>query len=96
MNDQDEDTTALLARLQQAQEAADKSSAESAEAMRLHRLRRLADQLAEEFGPCGLSRDDLLAFLADQVERIKAAGVPESTTVAAMIDAAYLELIRRD
>jgi hypothetical protein len=68
------------------------STAELAEAMRLHRFNRLADQLIEEFGPCPLPRADLLAFLADQLERIKAVGVPDSTTATAMIDAAYLEL----
>lgn len=56
------------------------------------RLERLADQLADAHGPVPMSRPDLLAFLADQVERIKALGVPDSTTATAMIDAAYVEL----
>ncbi len=56
------------------------------------RLERLADQLGDAHGPVPLSRPDLLAFLADQVERIKALGVPDSTTATALIDAAYVEL----
>lgn len=95
MTDQDEETTStaeLLEGCKQAQEDADKASAELAEAMRLHRLNRLADQLQDEFGPAPLSRADLLAFLADQVERLKAAGVPGGGLATAMIDAAYLEL----
>ena len=56
------------------------------------RLERLADQLEDAFGPVPMSRPDLLAFLADQLERVKAVGVPDSTTATAMIDAAYVEL----
>lgn len=92
-HDENEPSTAeLLERCKQAQADADKASAELAEALRLHRLNRLADQLVDAFGPVPLSRPDLLEFLADQVERIKAVGVPDSATATAMIDAAFLEL----
>lgn len=96
MIDPDDDNTStaeLLERCRSAQEDADKATAELAEAMRLHRFNRLADQLIEEFGPCPLPRADLLAWLADQIERIKAVGVPNSTAATAMIDAGYMELI---
>lgn len=92
-HDETEPSTAeLLDGLKKAAEEADRASVELAEAMRLHRFNRLADQLADEYGPVPLSRDDLLAFLADQLERIKAVGVPDSVTATRMIDAAYLEL----
>lgn len=86
------DTVDLLDGCRAAQAEADKASAELADAMRLHRFNRLADQLGDAFGPVPLSRDELLAFLADQVERVKAVGVPDSTTATALIDAAYVEL----
>ena len=86
------DTVDLLDGCRAAQAEADKASAELADAMRLHRFNRLADQLGDAFGPVPMSRPDLLAFLADQVERIKAVGVPDSTTATALIDAAYVEL----
>jgi hypothetical protein len=58
-------------------------------------LARLADKLADDYGPVPLSRSDLLAFLADQVERIREVGVPDSATATRMIDAAYVELIEQ-
>lgn len=91
-DDDDTSTAELLERCREAQADADKASAELAEALRLHRFNRLADQLEDAFGPVPMSRPDLLAFLADQVERVKAVGVPDSTTATAMIDAAYVEL----
>lgn len=86
------DTVDLLDGLRKAKEEADQASADLSSTVRLHRFNRLADQLGDAFGPVPLSRPDLLAFLADQVERIKAVGVPDSTTATAMIDAAYVEL----
>lgn len=86
------DTVDLLDGLSKAKEEADQASADLSSAVRLHRFNRLADQLVDAFGPVPLSRPDLLAFLADQVERVKAVGVPDSTTATAMIDAAYVEL----
>lgn len=86
------DTVDLLDGLRKAKEEADQASADLSSTVRLHRFNRLADQLEDAFGPAPLSRPDLLAFLADQVERIKAVGVPDSTTATAMIDAAYVEL----
>lgn len=85
-------TADLLDGLRKAKEEADQASADLSSTVRLHRFNRLADQLGDAFGPVPLSRDELLAFLADQVERIKAVGVPDSTTATAMIDAAYVEL----
>lgn len=55
-------------------------------------LGRLADKLEDAFGPVPLSRADLLAFLDDQLNRIKAVGVPDVATATRMIDAAYVEL----
>ena len=86
------DTVDLLDGLRKAKEEADQASADLSSTVRLHRFNRLADQLGDAFGPVPLSRPDLLAFLADQVERIIAVGVPDSTTATAMIDAAYVEL----
>ena len=86
------DTVDLLDGLRKAKEEADQASADLSSTVRLHRFNRLADQLEDAFGPVPLSRPDLLAFLADQVERVKAVGVPDSTTATAMIDAAFLEL----
>ena len=86
------DTVDLLDGLRKAKEEADQASADLSSTVRLHRFNRLADQLEDAFGPVPLSRPDLLAFLADQVERVKAVGVPDSTTATAMIDAAYVEL----
>jgi hypothetical protein len=86
------DTVDLLDGLRKAKEEADQASADLSSTVRLHRFNRLADQLGDAFGPVPLSRPDLLAFLADQVERIKAVGVPDSTTATALIDAAYVEL----
>lgn len=91
-HDEDTSTSELLERCREAQADADKASSELAEALRLHRLNRLADQLIEEYGACPLSREDLVAFLADQVERVKVAGVPGGDLATAMIDAAFLEL----
>ncbi len=88
-----ETTEQWLERLRQSQADADKASAELSEAMRLHRLNRLAAQLADEYGQAPCPRADLLEWLSDQVERLKVAGVPDSTTATAMIDAAYLEWI---
>lgn len=84
-------TADLLDGLRKAKEEADKASAELADAMRLHRFNRLADQLEDAFGPVPMSRPDLLAFLADQVKRIKALEC-DSATATALIDAAYMEL----
>ena len=86
------DTVDLLDGLRKAKEEADQASADLSSTVRLHRFNRLADQLEDDFGPVPLSRPDLLAFLADQVERVKAVGVPDSTTATALIDAAYVEL----
>lgn len=86
------DTVDLLDGLRKAKEEADQASADLSSTVRLHRFNRLADQLGDAFGPVPLSRDELLAFLADQVKRIKAVGVPDSTTATALIDAAYVEL----
>ena len=86
------DTVDLLDGLRKAKEEADQASADLSSTVRLHRFNRLADQLGDAFGPVPLSRPDLLAFLADQVERVKAVGVPDSTTATALIDAAYVEL----
>ena len=86
------DTVDLLDGLRKAKEEADQASADLSSTVRLHRFNRLADQLEDDFGPVPMSRPDLLAFLADQVERIKAVGVPDSTTATALIDAAYVEL----
>ena len=86
------DTVDLLDGLRKAKEEADQASADLSSTVRLHRFNRLADQLGDAFGPVPLSRDELLAFLADQVERVKAVGVPDSTTATALIDAAYVEL----
>lgn len=86
------DTVDLLDGLRKAKEEADQASADLSSTVRLHRFNRLADQLGDAFGPVPMSRPDLLAFLADQLERVKAVGVPDSTTATAMIDAAYVEL----
>jgi hypothetical protein len=86
------DTVDLLDGLRKAKEEADQASADLSSTVRLHRFNRLADQLADAHGPVPMSRPDLLAFLADQLERVKAVGVPDSTTATAMIDAAYVEL----
>lgn len=86
------DTVDLLDGLRKAKEEADQASADLSSTVRLHRFNRLADQLEDAFGPVPMSRPDLLAFLADQVELVKAVGVPDSTTATAMIDAAYVEL----
>jgi hypothetical protein len=90
-DDLEPSTADLLDGLRKAKEEADQASADLSSTVRLHRFNRLADQLIEEYGACPLSRVDLLAFLADQVKRIKALEC-DSTTATAMIDLAYIEL----
>ncbi|MFB8831039.1 hypothetical protein ACE0DR_20845 [Azotobacter sp. CWF10] len=61
-----------------------------------HCLIDLADQLEQEFGPALLTREELLAWLAEQVEAIKAAGITDCDSATDMIDSAYLELLIDD
>lgn len=68
----------------------------AAEVDQHHRLISLADQLEQEFGPVLLTREDLLAWLAEQIEGIKAAGITDCDSANDMIDSAYLELLIDD
>lgn len=61
-----------------------------------HRLIDLAEQLEQEFGPALLTREELLAWLAEQVEGIRAAGITDCDSAAYMLDSAYLELLVDD
>ncbi|TKD45886.1 hypothetical protein [Azotobacter chroococcum] len=67
-----------------------------AEARERHRLTLLADQLEQEFGPALLTREELLLWLAKQIEGIETAGITDSDSATTMIDNAYLELLIDD
>lgn len=60
---------------------------------------RLAEQLEREFGPCPARRDQLMAWLDDQLDRCTALGVPGDAALA-MINSGYVEwcalLLERD
>ncbi|NHN78787.1 hypothetical protein HA520_16140 [Azotobacter chroococcum] len=64
------------------------------EVYRLYRLTNLADRLEATFGPTLLTREELLAWLAEQVERIGTAGIEDGDFASGLIDAAYLERLK--
>ncbi|WP_349616299.1 hypothetical protein [Azotobacter salinestris] len=89
--------TDLLAHYGGVHEEIKRTAAEfAAEIDQRHRLIDLADQLEQEFGPALLTREELLAWLAEQIEAIKAAGVTDGNSATEMIDNAYLELLIDD
>jgi len=75
---------------------AERTPAEARERHRLTRLTLLADQLEQEFGPALLTREELLLWLAKQIEGIEAAGITDGDSATTMIDNAYLELLIDD
>ena len=81
-----------LAANRQAQAEAEQERVDLEASMRRRQIETLADQLATEFGPCGLSRPELVAWLGRQVERVKRIGLT-GATAAAMVDADYLAMI---
>lgn len=97
MQSNHEDLAALLARRSEGRTEARRLTAELAAGIyECHQLTHLADQLAQEFGPALLTREELLAWLAEQIERIKAAGIVDCNSAMGMINNAYLELLIDD
>ena len=90
--DMEIEAASRLAANRQAQAEAEQARIDLEARMRRRQIETLADQLAQEFGACGLSRPDLLEWLGRQVDRVKRIGLT-GATAAAMIDADYLELI---
>lgn len=84
---------ALLIRCREAQAEADRACMELIQASQRFRLARLADHLAADYGSAPLSRDQLLAWLSDQVAHFKASGIT-SDTVTILIDKAYQKLLQ--
>ncbi len=62
-------------------------------------VERLAEQLEREFGPCPARRDQLIAWVDDQLDRCTRLGVPGDAALA-MINSSYIEwvamLLERD
>lgn len=60
---------------------------------------RVAEQLEREFGPCPARRDQLMAWVDEQLDRCTALGVP-GDAAQAMINTGYVEwralLLERD
>lgn len=60
---------------------------------------RVAEQLEREFGPCRARRDQLIAWVDEQLDRCTALGVPGDAALA-MINTGYVEwcalLLERD
>lgn len=60
---------------------------------------RVAEQLEREFGPCPARRDQLMAWVDEQLDRCTAMGVPGEAALA-MINTGYVEwcalLLERD
>ena len=60
---------------------------------------RVAEQLEREFGPCPARRDQLIAWVDEQLDRCTALGVPGDAALA-MINTGYVEwcalLLERD
>ncbi|MFB8830890.1 hypothetical protein ACE0DR_19725 [Azotobacter sp. CWF10] len=52
-------------------------------------LTNLADRLEKSFGPTLLAREELLAWLAEQIERIGASGITDCGLASDLIDEAY-------
>ena len=51
---------------------------------------RVAEQLEREFGPCPARRDQLIAWVDEQLDRCTAMGVPGEAALA-MINTGYVE-----
>lgn len=93
--DDEDDLSALLVQCLKARSEIEGTTAELAAGVyQLYRLTRLADQLEEACGPTLLARQELLVWLADQIERIRAAGIVDGNFAAGLINEAYLESLR--
>ncbi|MFC0709891.1 hypothetical protein [Azorhizophilus paspali] len=61
----------------------------AAEVYQLYRLTNLVDRLEETFGPTLLTREELLPWLAEQIERIRISGITDCDLASDLIDEAY-------
>lgn len=57
-------------------------------------LTNLADRLEKSFGPTLLAREELLAWLAEQIERIGTSGITDCGLASTLIDEAYQEWLK--
>lgn len=87
--DTENDLAALLAQCRETRIIKGATAELAAEVYRRYRLANLADQLEETFGPALLGREQLLVWLAGQIERIGARGVTDCDCATGLIGEAY-------
>ncbi|ASL25394.1 hypothetical protein [Azotobacter chroococcum] len=92
--DDENDLAALLADYREAQVMQGATAELATEIYRLYRLTNLADRLEEAFGPTLLAREEILAWLAEQIEQIGTAGIADCDLASGLIDAAYRERLK--